>query len=35
MTGFKTIENKYGVKVVSEGITYNPLTNRTFETFKM
>ena len=34
-TGFKTIEKKYGVKVVSEGTWYNPYTGRSVETFKM
>ena len=35
MTGFKTIEEKYGVKVVSEGEWYNPRTGRMQETFKI
>lgn len=34
-TGFKTIEKKYGVKVVSEGHWYNPLTGRSQETFNL
>lgn len=34
-TGFKTLEKKYGIKVVSEGTHYNSLTGRSFETFKM
>lgn len=33
MTGFKTIEKKYGVKVVSEGHHYNGV--KSVETFKM
>lgn len=33
--GFKTIEKKYGVKVVSEGSWYNERTGRMVETFKM
>lgn len=33
--GFKTLEKRYGVKVVSEGVHFNPLTNKTSETFKI
>ena len=33
--GFKTIENKYGVKVISEGYYYSPWLNKSVETFKM
>ncbi len=32
---FKALEKKYGVKVVSEGFFYNPLTGKSVETFKM
>lgn len=35
LKGFKTLEKKYGVKVVSEGKHYNPLTGKWIETFKM
>lgn len=35
MTGFKAIERKYGVKVMSEGHHWNPMTGRSVETFKM
>lgn len=34
-TGFKTIEKKYGVKVVSEGYSFNWAGNRAVETFKI
>lgn len=34
-TGFKTIEKKYGVKVVSEGHWFNDYTGKFVETFKM
>lgn len=34
-TGFKTIEKKYGVKVVSEGYHYNMYLGKSVETFKM
>lgn len=33
--GFKTIEKKYGVTVVSEGYSYSFSTMRMVETFKM
>ena len=35
MYGFKTLERKYGIKVVSEGEYYNPLTGKSKETFKI
>ena len=35
MTGFKTLEKKYGVNVVSEGYHYNDRTGKMVETFKM
>ena len=34
-TGFKTIEKKYGVKVVSEGYHYSMAQGKSIETFKM
>jgi len=34
-TGFKTIEKKYGVKVVSEGHHYDIYACKSIETFKM
>ena len=34
-TGFKTLEKKYGIRVVSEGEWYNPLTGRCVETFNI
>ena len=33
--GFKTIEKKYGVKVLSEGHTFFPYSDRCVETFAM
>ena len=33
--GFKTLEKTYGIRVVSEGFYYNPLTGRSRETFKI
>lgn len=33
--GFKGLEKKFGIKVVSEGVHYNELTGRTSETFKI
>ena len=33
--GFKGLEAKYGVKVMSEGYHYNELTGKSAETFKM
>lgn len=35
MTGFKTLEKKYGIHVVSEGSWYNELTGRFKETFRI
>ena len=32
---FKTLEKKYGVKVMSEGHHYNPKVGKMIETFKM
>ena len=33
--GFKGLENKYGITVVSEGHHYNPMTGASKETFKI
>lgn len=33
--GFKTIEKKYGVKVVIDDIYYSPFTGKSRELFKM
>lgn len=35
MKGFKGIEKKYGVTVVSEGYHFNYLSGKSVETFKM
>lgn len=35
MYGFKGLEKKYGVKVVSEGTYFSPFTNRSWETFRI
>ena len=33
--GFKTLEKKYGIKVISEGQWWHPLRGRYIETFKI
>ena len=33
--GFKELENKYGIKVVSEGYYYYPQLGRSVESFKI
>ena len=35
MRGFKGLELKYGIEVVSEGEYYNPLNGKWTETFKI
>lgn len=35
MYGFKGVETKYGIKVVSEGTYWSPLKGRSIETFKI
>ena len=35
MNGFKTLEKKYGITVVSEGIHWNQWSGKSVETFRM
>lgn len=35
MNGFKTLEKKYGITVVSEGFHWNDFVGKRIETFKM